>query len=96
MPAFTKSPDVISIPEAASRGYACEATLRRHVCAGRLPSVRIRHRIWLRISDLDAYFGLAAITSTLTSTLLASARSTAPSACSLIISTTSTRHVVPV
>ena len=61
MPAFTKSPDVISIPEAASRGYACEATLRRHVRAGRLPSVRIRHRIWLRISDLDAYFGLAAI-----------------------------------
>lgn len=55
MPATSQSPIIISIPEAAARGYASEATLRRHIRAGRLPAVRMGHRIKLRVADLDAH-----------------------------------------
>lgn len=55
MPATSQSPTIISIPEAAARGYASEATLRRYIRAGRLPAVRIGHRVKLRITDLDAH-----------------------------------------
>lgn len=55
MPATSQSPTIISIPEAAARGYASEATLRRYIRAGRLPAVRIGSRIKLRVTDLDAH-----------------------------------------
>ncbi|TDP79760.1 excisionase family DNA binding protein [Brachybacterium sp. AG952] len=61
MPAFTQSPPIISIPEAAARGYASEATLRRHIRAGRLPAIRIGHRIKLRVADLDAHVDAAGV-----------------------------------
>lgn len=46
---------VYSLRDLADRGYGAYSTLRGHVAAGRLPSIRVGNRIKIRQEDLDAF-----------------------------------------
>lgn len=46
---------VYSLRDLVDRGYGAYSTLRGHVAAGRLPSIRVGNRIKIRQQDLDAF-----------------------------------------
>lgn len=45
---------LLSLQEAAARGYAGYSTLRKYIAEGRLPAVKVGSRIKVQQSDLDA------------------------------------------
>lgn len=46
--------ELIDISSAVERGYCSRATIMRDIKSGKLPAVKIKHRNYLRISDLEA------------------------------------------